>query len=108
MKLILYRNKTILILLLLLISPCMAVRDIFELNQDIIVSHPLVTMNIKDLSFSGAIIATGMCCAFLEDSAENIYRVSLGQQIGVSKAKVIKILPDQILLLEGSHYMAIK
>jgi Tfp pilus assembly protein PilP len=85
----------------------LAVRDIFSLEQKLLAFDPLEKANIEDLSFVGAIITKQKQIGFIKDPLGNVYSILLGQFLTSAKNKVIKILPDQIIVANGQSFEVI-
>ena len=94
--------------MLTIAAPCYGVRDIFNIEVHCF-NKPLISIvSLGDLQFKGAIIENDQGIGFIEDSLGNIYQLRLGQTVGDSSAKVIRILRDEILLSDGQHYTVLK
>jgi hypothetical protein len=103
-----FLRNSLLFLLFFYSAISVAVRDIFKLEQQDFVRNPLLSANINDLNFVGAIIQKDQRFGFVEDALGNIGSVSLGQSVGNANMKVIKILKDQILVANRQQYISIK
>jgi hypothetical protein len=87
---------------------CFASRDPFTLEQRATVGCNLQETNADDLSFVGAVQLIDVTIGFVSDTVGNICQLKVGQSIGNKKSEVLRILPDQIVISDGQHYIIIK
>ncbi|MBA2653995.1 MAG: hypothetical protein H0U71_02880 [Gammaproteobacteria bacterium] len=96
------------IIIAILPENCLALRDIFNVDECNYAIHPLLTVEVEDLVFLGSIIQSNTSHGFVRDPLGNISQVSLGQKIGRNGARVIKVLIDQIVVADDLNYVVIK
>lgn len=86
---------------------CAALRDIFSLQHYPFACHPLKVANLTDLTFVGSVVGRVSRQGFIENALGDIFIIHINEVIAKSQAKVIAILPDQIILLAGQRYVFI-
>jgi hypothetical protein len=86
---------------------CLA-RDLFSLDEHVILNPPLQTIQKEYLFFIGSVVGNNESVAFLEDHLGNVHKVRIGQVIGSERNKVIKILSDAIFLSNGQQFSIIR
>jgi len=88
--------------------PALALRDIF-LKPAIIVQDTLLTSEINDFSFLGAMqVDEHSTLGLIKDTVNQLHVVQVGGVIGLKKAKVIKILPEQIVITDGKQFFSLR
>lgn len=85
-----------------------AIRDIFCLEQKLWVQYPLLATHLEDIIFLGTVTQTKQSLGFVKDPIGNTYVITVGQQIGSVRAKVMQILNDQIVVADGQRFIIIK
>jgi Tfp pilus assembly protein PilP len=101
-------TNILLFLLVIDLSNCFAVRDVFHYEQRQVAIHPLKMASIADLTFVGTIADTRKSSSFIADKVGNIYVVQVGDLIGTQPMQVIAILSDRIVLGDTLHFVVIK
>lgn len=84
----------------------MAQRNPFKV--ELTTTNNLQKIVISDLHFTGAITQKNFSIGFVQDVLGNYYPLKIGQTLGEPPAKIISILPDKLVLIQGEHYVVIK
>lgn len=94
--------------LLVIMSPCSAMRDPFSISQQQKYECNFQSMDPEDLRFVGAVSSLNRIIGFVENPLGEVCTLKLGQQVGAKKMEVINIFPNEVLLSDGRQYIVIR
>lgn len=99
--------RAVVVLVFLIFSEfSVAGKDLFLPKEKYLILNPLSLQQPSNLIFKGAVLANYQL-AFVGDVQGHVYQVTLAQEVGVTRARVIKIMRDKVVLSDGQRYYII-